>query len=139
MPLTYSIELNGSLILAIASGTVTNQDLSEYVSSLAKDARVKPGMKELIDLRGAAGAEVTSNGLLSLATFTLSQKERFRGIKCAIVADRDLAFGLARMYEAYSEGEGIPVDRKVFREFDEACRWLGIDPGDVKRRLRHSS
>jgi hypothetical protein len=138
MPLTYSIELNESLILAIAGGTVTNQDLSGYVSSLAKDARVKPGMKELIDLRGAVEAEVTSNGLLSLATFSLSQKERFRGIKCAVVADRDLAFGLARMYEAYSEGEGIPVDRKVFREFDDACKWLGIDPTDIRQCLRHS-
>jgi hypothetical protein len=138
MPLTYSIELNGSLILATASGTVTNQDLSDYVSALAKDVRVKPGMKELIDLRGAAGAEVTSNGLISLATFSVSQKERFRGTRCAIVADRDLAFGLAKMYEAYSKGEGIPVERKVFREFDEACKWLGIDPGDIKKRLKHS-
>jgi hypothetical protein len=135
MPLTYSIELDGSLILATASGTVTNQDLTEYISSLAKDARVKPGIKELIDLRRATGAEVTSGGFLSLTAFSLLQKERFRGIKCAIVADRDLAFGLARMYEAYSKSEGIPVDRKVFREFDEACRWLGIDPSSVKQCL----
>jgi len=132
MALTYSIKLDGSLILAVARGTVTYQDVLDYVTSLTSDECIKPGMKELIDLRAADKTEVTSSGLLGVAMFTALHKEKLRGTKCAMVAGKDLAFGLAKTYQAYSESEGIEVDRRVFTDFDEACEWLGIDPGCTK-------
>ena len=46
--------------------------------------------------------------------------------KVAIVAPNDLVFGLARMYEVFSELEKVPWDLVVFRAVDAALAWLGL-------------
>ncbi len=43
----------------------------------------------------------------------------------AIVAETDIKFGMARMYEMY--GEADPTQIEVFRDMAEARRWLGLD------------
>ncbi len=43
----------------------------------------------------------------------------------AIVADKDITFGMARMYEVFRED--APEEIKLFRDIAEARRWLGLD------------
>ncbi len=43
----------------------------------------------------------------------------------AVVAEKDIGFGMMRMYEVLSEFE--PGQFKVFRDMTEARRWLGLD------------
>ncbi len=42
-----------------------------------------------------------------------------------MVAEKDVSFGMARMYEMLREAE--PDQIKVFRDMAEARRWLGLD------------
>jgi hypothetical protein len=55
-------------------------------------------------------------------------KERYVGKrgtgKTAIVAQRDIIFGLSRMFEVQSRLEKAPYDIMVFRSIDEAHQWL---------------
>ena len=44
--------------------------------------------------------------------------------KTAFLGSLDLDFGLLRMYEAYAEMENIAHMMKVFRDRDEAIKWL---------------
>ena len=46
--------------------------------------------------------------------------------KTAIVGSRDIEYGLARMYEAYTGFENLPYEYKIFKDVDEAKEWLGI-------------
>ena len=46
--------------------------------------------------------------------------------KTAIFGSRDIEYGLARMYEAYTGFENLPYEYKVFKDVDEAKEWLGI-------------
>ena len=54
------------------------------------------------------------------------------GARTAIVAGRDLDYGLARMYEQLLEA-GSPADVMVFRSMEEALAWLGRVPVEDKR------
>jgi hypothetical protein len=42
----------------------------------------------------------------------------------ALVVSRDMDYGLARMYEAYSQD--LPVQIRIFDELEEAESWMGI-------------
>ena len=58
----------------------------------------------------------------------LALKSPFRsGSRRAIVVDKDVVFGLSRMYEALAHDVGTEI--KVFRDMDAAHRWLGLDDG----------
>ena len=46
--------------------------------------------------------------------------------KTAIVGSKDIEYGLARMYEAYTGLENLPYEYKIFKNVDEAKEWLGI-------------
>jgi len=46
--------------------------------------------------------------------------------KTAIVGSKDVEYGLARMYEAYTGFENLPYEYKIFKDVDEAKEWLGI-------------
>ena len=45
-------------------------------------------------------------------------------VKSAFFADKIVAFGMARMYEALMEGSSIQV--RAFRDRQEAAQWLGV-------------
>jgi len=46
--------------------------------------------------------------------------------KTAIVGPKDIEYGLARMYEAYTGFENLPYEYKIFKDVDEAKEWLGV-------------
>jgi hypothetical protein len=48
--------------------------------------------------------------------------------RVAVVAPKDLSFGLARMYDAFADS--IPWNFVVFRAMDAALAWLGL-PEDL--------
>ena len=46
--------------------------------------------------------------------------------KTAIVGSRDIDYGLARMYQAYTGFENLPYEYKIFKDVDDAKEWLGV-------------
>ena len=50
------------------------------------------------------------------------------GQKTAIVAPRELLYGLSKIYEVLYELSQAPADIKVFRNIGEARKWLGLKP-----------
>ena len=44
--------------------------------------------------------------------------------RTALVADKDYAFGIGRMYDSLVEISGFPVEHRVFRDFKDAMKWL---------------
>jgi len=55
-----------------------------------------------------------------------SRTEKRKEIKVAIIAKKDIDFGMGRMYAAYIEMEDIGVNISVFRTQSEALNWLGL-------------
>lgn len=56
--------------------------------------------------------------------------------KIAVIAPKDLSFGMARMFEAFSDT--VPFNFGVFREIDAALAWLGV-PENLLEDLEHAT
>ena len=122
MPVTYSLE--GTLLRLTLSGTYEPQDIvSEFQAALADPLCPDP-VSLLVDVtRSESLADRHPSQIRYVAEFLGPYAKRIQG-RCAVVAVEDLHFGLGRMGSVYSENVG--VEAVIFRDPNEARRWLGV-------------
>ena len=120
MPWSYRIDKELKIVFSKGIGIATDDDIRGHREALLNDPDFDSTYNQLVDF-----SEVTKFEL-SLATMEAIAKSKFFSETSmrAIVAPQDLAFASARVFEAY-----YPSDDKVmvFRELDEARRWLNLD------------
>ncbi len=106
-----------------ATGRITAADLLAWV---VRYYAGKPTRLILWDFNDAELADLSSDALKSLANEVKKRSVARVGGKTAFVSDADLAFGLGRMFQVFSELEGIRVEYMIFRSMAEAREWLGV-------------
>jgi len=123
VPISHSIDLEISAVIGSAEGVLEDRDLFDYARRLLEDPDVKLARHELVDLtRADPASKITSDAVRRLAEFWRGEYGNIAGGKLAIVAPRDLSFGLSRMYQGLrSDG---PDNIQVFRDPEEARAWL---------------
>lgn len=114
----YRFEAERKLLVVTVSGTVTDEDFQDD-----KFPDLPEGTLELLDLTRAEAARISNAEIRRLAE--VDKKRPDRVARMAILADRDVGFGLARMYQTLTSGMQTVVE--VFRSREEALAWLGID------------
>ena len=120
MPMQY--EIVGAVVHGRSTGTLTDAELLDVARRVAADP-ARPGTTaELWDLSDSSKLEVTSKGIRDLVALDKEHSEALEGGRIAIVAPSDVAFGIARIYQTLSQ-DG-PLEVEVFRERDDAERWL---------------
>ncbi|MBT3700746.1 MAG: hypothetical protein HOE62_22465 [Alphaproteobacteria bacterium] len=125
-PLDYDIDEDLGVVHLRGSGQVTNDDMQNMPTRVAADKRLRKGMLSLTDLSNITEYKVTTEGVERYMA-TLESTREVRGqSKAAIVAPMDLHYGMARVLELKSDGRG-PLRYMVFRNREDACKWLGID------------
>ena len=122
MPASYTIDIERKAIFSTATGTLTDADLRDHQRHVLRDPDFDPGLRQLWDLREVSATEVSTETLRDLAASTSYAPETKR----AVVAPRDVIYGLARMFQTLHEHAG--EDFRVFRSADEAREWLGLQP-----------
>jgi hypothetical protein len=125
MPISYQIDERAGRVNLQFSGTVTDADLMSTFHQLYHDPRHRVGMGELTDCRQVERVEITTDGLQRLAEATggtLDGPATTWKVAVVVPPHSDLLFGLSRMYELLREGS--PEHVRVFRDLDEAERWL---------------
>ena len=120
MPITYRIDRDAWLVRTFAHGVLTDADVLAHKDELAADPAFEPGMNQLSDVRGIERLDVTTNGIRQFVAHDARHAERFAGHRMAIVANEDVVFGMARMYQTMSD-----VNVGVFRSIEEALAFLG--------------
>ena len=108
-------------------GVVDDAQLMDYYRELYRRPNLDFVTSELVDLSDADLGLVSTAGLSSLASFVVDELARLQlgSARTAIYAPYDLPFGVARMYEAWSDHS--PEEVRVFRDRDDAVRWLKTD------------
>src|SRR5580704_9792301 len=115
----YKIEKERSLVMSTGAAVLTLADLLAHQEKLLADPDFSPDFSQLWDLTHVTQVELTSKDVHRLAQRSIFSPDSRR----AILASRDLVFGLARMFEIYRDilGEnGI----RVFRNLDDALEWV---------------
>ncbi len=124
MPIQYRIDVATGVLHVTAEGRVSDAELRDFATRAAGDPELRSGIHELIDLRSADLAEISS-GLIPEVASVFGAHDRGRTeARIAIVASDDAAYGLSRMYQAYRDD--APFELRVFRDLEDARAWLGL-------------
>ncbi|MBN1832414.1 MAG: hypothetical protein JW896_09910 [Deltaproteobacteria bacterium] len=129
MPITYRTYPEHNLVIIKHEGRIDDDEFLAFYKGLYQGDTSIASMNHLVDLREADSNPRSPDVLHQFASF---MKSSFEGLtthpKVAVVAPKDLSFGLARMYEAFADS--VPWDFVVFRDIDSALTWLGL-PKDL--------
>jgi hypothetical protein len=121
MPATYHIDADKQVVLSTATGCFTDADIFEHDDRLRADPLFQSHFRQLLDGRGVEVVEITTEGVRRMA----ARNPFGGGAKRAFVADRQIMYGYARMFEMLTERE--QQDIRVFTDMAEARQWLGLE------------
>mgnify|MGYP001820170871 CR=1 FL=1 len=107
------------------AGRVDKEAILGALNACVAHEGYRPGTGRLWDFFDADLSLVNSETIREMAQYSLRFPPGVRDVKVAFVTDRDLEFGLSRMFEMSSRAE-TPI--RVFRTMDEAVEWMSEDP-----------
>lgn len=123
MPVSYRLEPQRGRVRTTCSGTVAFEEVVAHLDQLANDPATPARLDVLLDLRELETGSLPDRGQLQLvAEHAGKVRDRIAWGLCAIVADVDVIFGIARMFEPIAEDKFRGT--RVFRRLEEAERWL---------------
>lgn len=121
MPITSHIDKAKALTIFKVTGVLSFDSAFPVVKAFYDG---DPTMHVLWDLTDTTDVQFTSEEVLLMVRF----KPRYEGKrelgKTAFVAQKDILFGLSRMFEIQSGIEEAPYPIMVFRSLYEAHQWL---------------
>lgn len=131
MPITWRVDHGARVVIAVARGSVADADLTAYQRAVWSQPEIA-GYDELLDVTEVKQPEVHRDGIRDAANLAAQLDDTRLAGRFAIVADSDVAYGLARMYQSYRELDRRSVRSvSVFRTMKEALDFLGIDRSEL--------
>ena len=129
MTINSCVRPEHNLVILAHVGETTDDEFLAFYKSLFECDSFDLSMNLLVDLREADSSHRSSGALHRVAEFV---REALGDVtttpKVAVVAPRDISFGLARMYELFADS--VPWDFVVFRSMETALAWLRV-PEDL--------
>ena len=120
MPACYQLDLINRMVRTRAWGVLTDDEVIELYASICADSEFKPSFRQLCDMR-----EVTKITASAQTLRDLGQSQIFEhGTQRAFVVNRELDYGVDRLFQVYSEASRDRME--VFREWEAAEEWLGM-------------
>jgi hypothetical protein len=135
MPIEIAYLDNGTGILFIGKGTVTGRDILEAkAKTFSSEGKIMQYQYGLLDFSRTDGVEISNTELEKVTELDKKAAAIIPDRVVAIVAGKDVIFGLSRMWEAYMGGAGW--ETHVYRSRKEAETWIkarvkekfGIEP-----------
>jgi len=121
MPVTYRIDPELRRIVTICSGNTTLAEVLSHFDELESDANCPVGADVLLDLTGMTSApNIGQMRSAAARAADAARKVRFGSI--AIVVGSEILFGMARVFEAFTEAHFTRTG--VFRSREAAEAWL---------------
>lgn len=125
MPITFHVLPARNLIVSRYWGEIGDAEFIESYRRLCARPDVRPGSRELVDLRDVTDMPITASAMREVAEIV----ETFLGdegqtMQTAVIASTELEYGLSRMYQAFASAS--PEQVEVFRSPEEALAWLGL-------------
>ncbi len=123
MPIETLINKETRLIIRKITEEFNFEDIKSSFEASIRNPDFHKNMPVIWDLRNADASKLSEQNLQQIIDYIeKSTESRGAGYKVALVASRDLEYGVSRMYEAM--GYDLPRKIQVFREFDKAERWV---------------
>lgn len=123
MPYRFELIHGDTGLCRIGEGVLTGHEIIQAIRALPVEIAEPDRITHaLVDLTAVTRIAVTNAEPDSIARIEQAHGERFGIQRVAIVVNLDLAFGLARMYEAGMSRTGWEI--RVLRDLPAAEAWL---------------
>jgi len=110
------------VIVRTVIGDLTLEEFKSSFDAALTHPDFQKNMPVIWDFRNADLSKIFKQDLDQIANHIKSHAEnRGANFRVALVASRDLEYGVLRMYEAI--GYDLPLHIRVFRRFEEAKEW----------------
>jgi len=120
MPFSYVVHKDLRLVVSTGSGCLSWSEIKRCQELAQSDEDFKPEFDQIVDLRSVTMFDMRAEHVKVLARrriFSFASKRAF-------VACTSVAFGIARMWEAYTELSDNPSRVQVFYDLSSALSWL---------------
>ena len=124
MPITSSKKEGKDLTVFKVTGVLSNEEVMPVIKSFYEG---KPTKHVLWDLIDTTEVQLTSEEVEKVAYYRPRYEGKRASGKTAIVAQKDILFGISRMFEMQSKMLEAPYAIMVFRDLNEAYKWLDED------------
>ena len=130
MAYRYHIDPDSKTVLISFSGHSSMAEAISLRHELRSDPLFRSTLNELVDLGRLTSSESTYDDFAMRG----AEGDPFcRDSRRAIVAPTEFSYGMARMYAASRDEDGV---FGVFRSVQTACEWLGLDETAVRGILQ---
>jgi hypothetical protein len=120
MPFSYIIHKDLRLVVSTGYDCLSWEEIQRCQDQTRSDPDFKSEFDQVVDLRSVTSFNMTGEQARMLAR----RKIFARASRRAFVAPSPAAFGMARMWEAYSELSDNPSQIRVFSDLTSALKWL---------------
>ena len=125
MPIEYTLEKDGTIVVAKASGVLTLDSFIALQKALSADGELQSPHNTLLDVRFVTEIQLTEDDLTTIAQSLTAGRKELGAEKLAIVARDEQAFVLGEKYGTVEKG--VEENVIVFVHIEVARSWLGID------------
>ena len=125
MPLEYSLEKKGTIVMARAIGVLTLDCFRSMMKEMTVDPNLQDQHNTLLDARSVSKIELTEDDLNTIAQELTSGPRTLGAEKLGIVARHEQAFDLGKKYQTVDKDVEETVI--VFFNIDIARMWIGLD------------
>lgn len=128
MPATHHIDNINHLIVTTWDGEARDIEFIEAIKNYQNNIQNQPNYinyNEVVDLRKTTGIKLTTEGIKVIGAIASTTDTQDINKKLALIVSSNLAFGLARMYEAYrSFSKNANKEIRVFKNETDAFKWV---------------
>jgi hypothetical protein len=120
VPIRFDHDSGRDVLIATVSGTLSIDDGQAGAAAMWTTVAGDAPAAVVWDMRDAR-LDFAAGDVQSLAQYILSRQPTPPPKRVALVAGRDVDFGLMRMFEVYREHQR--TETRVFRDYDAAIEW----------------
>lgn len=135
MSIDSQIDPELNVIVRIVTGKVDVSDITNAFYGSLTRAEFKKDMHVIWNLNDTDASDWGEEKFIgTIKLVRKNTKRRGSHYKIAIVAQKSLTFGIARMLESYAYE--LPQSIRVLKSMDDAYDWI-VGPGDMSTRKQH--
>ena len=123
MPYKINFSDNPNGMTTLFSGILTDEEIIQSCKDrLAQEDKIRELFYIKDDLLDVTEFRVSSETIKTCASFALKASELNKQLVHVAIVPTDLVYGMARMWQAYSDGTNW--NKNIFRSREEAEEWL---------------
>jgi len=128
MPAHHNIDTKNQLLITTWEGEARDIEFIEAIKKYQKNIQSHPdyiNYNELVDFSNVTGIKLTTEGIRNIGTIASTTDQNEVNRKLAFIVNSSLAFGLARMYEAYRGfSKKAHKELRIFKNEKDAFEWV---------------